>query len=143
MRFFLAFVFLSTCFSINAQTKKASTAKTSVTAVSSIAAGKAVYTQYCVTCHQANGGGVPNLNPPLIKTSQVLGEKTKLINILLKGLDTHEEINGDTYENVMPSQSFLTDKQIADVLTYVRNSFGNKASAVVAADVKTARAKIK
>jgi len=104
----------------------------------SFTAGAAVYAQSCVACHQADGGGVQDLNAPLIKTSYVLGNKTRLINVLLKGLKG-VEINGEKYSNVMPSHSFLNDKQIADVLTYVRNSFGNKASAVTRTEVAAAR----
>jgi mono/diheme cytochrome c family protein len=57
---------------------------------------------------------------------------------LLKGI-SGVEVNGEKYSNVMPSQSFLTDKQLADVLTYVRNSFGNKASAVRPAEITAVR----
>ncbi|MFD2145432.1 c-type cytochrome [Mucilaginibacter antarcticus] len=81
---------------------------------------------------------VQDLNAPLIKTNYVLGNKTRLISVLLKGLKG-VEINGEKYSNVMPSHSFLTDKQIANVLTYVRNSFGNKASAVTYAEVALIR----
>lgn len=102
--------------------------------------GQVTYSQSCVSCHQPDGYGVQNMNPPLIKTSYVLGDKTRLINILLKGL-SHQEIDGNMYQNVMPSHDFLTDQQIADVLTYVRNSFGNKASAVTEPEVKVQRAK--
>src|SRR5476651_2494272 len=105
----------------------------------SIAAGQKVYTLYCVTCHQMDGGGVQNMNPPLIKTTYVLGDKGKMIKIVLNGFADNVEINGNTYSNTMPSLSILKDQEIADVLTYVRNSFGNKASAVKAADVKKAR----
>ena len=83
------------------------------------------------------------MNPPLTKTKQVLGNKTQLINIILIGLDEEMKINGETYFNPMPSQPHLKDQEIADVLTYVRNSFGNKASLVTTAEVKAARAKIK
>ena len=104
----------------------------------SITRGKAVYGTYCISCHQADGGGVPNLNAPLIHTSQVLGNKTQLINIILKGMQG-VDIDGESYSNVMPPASHLSDEQIADVLTYIRNSFGNKASAVTLADVKAVR----
>ena len=107
---------------------------------SSIAAGKKVYTLYCVSCHQLDGGGVQNLNPPLIKTTYVLGNKGKLAKIVLNGFNDNVEIDGNTYSNTMPPLNILKDQEIADVLTYVRNSFGNKASAVTAADVKKARA---
>lgn len=106
--------------------------------------GKKVYTQFCVSCHQIDGGGVPGLNPPLEKTSYVTGSKTKLIRVVLKGLDTHEEIDGETYTNVMPPLGKqLTDQQISDVLTFIRNSFGNKAVPVTVGDVKYVRARTK
>jgi mono/diheme cytochrome c family protein len=103
-----------------------------------LAAGKAVYTQNCLSCHQADGGGVDGLNPPLIKTDYVLGDKTRLINVLLNGLKG-VDIGGEDYHNAMPAQTQLTDQQMADVLTFVRNSFGNKASAVTAGEVKAVR----
>ena len=69
------------------------------------------------------------MNPPLEKTSYVLGSKTKLIRVVLKGLNTHEEIDGESYSNVMAPFNFLTDLQISDVLTYIRNSFGKSTQA--------------
>jgi|SRR5688572_10206709 len=105
--------------------------------------GKKVYIQYCVACHQVDGGGVPGLNPPLEKTSYILGSKTKLIKVILKGMNTHEEIDGETYSNIMAPFNYLTDQQISDVLTYVRNSFGNKATAITPGDVKYVRARTK
>jgi mono/diheme cytochrome c family protein len=104
----------------------------------SIEKGKLVYEQYCLTCHQVDGSGVPNLNPPLIKTSLVLGDKKKIIGIVLKGLND-VEVNGETYSNPMPPFDFMSDEEIADVLTYVRNSFTNKGTAVTAAEVKANR----
>ena len=101
--------------------------------------GKKVYTQYCAACHQVDGGGVPGLNPPLERTTHVLGSKTKLIRIILKGMNTHEEIDGETYSNVMAPHNHLTNQQISDVLTYIRNSFGNKATAITPGDVKYVR----
>ncbi|HEX3168125.1 MAG TPA: c-type cytochrome [Chitinophagaceae bacterium] len=105
--------------------------------------GKKVYIQYCMACHQVDGSGVPGLNPPLEKTPHVLGSKTKLIKIILKGMDTHEEIDGEIYSNVMAPHNHLTDQQIADVLTYVRNSFGNMAIAITPGDVKYVRERTK
>jgi len=106
----------------------------------SIANGQVVYTQNCATCHQVDGHGVQNMNPPLIQTNYVLGDKTKLIKIVLNGFNEDVEINGNSYSNTMPSHDFLKDQQIADVLTYIRNSFTNKASAVSAVMVKNLRA---
>src|SRR5689334_4446514 len=120
---------------------------TSITAVAQDAVkasaerGKKVYENTCLACHQVNGGGVPGMNPPLKKTKYILGDKKTLIDIVLKGLDKEIEVNGETYSNTMPSFAMLSDKEIADVLTYVRNSFGNKASQVKEADVKKLRDK--
>jgi mono/diheme cytochrome c family protein len=108
-----------------------------------LAAGKKVYETYCLVCHQADGSGVPKMNPPLAKTTYVVGDKTKLVGVILKGMKEEVEINGEFYENVMAAHDYLTDQEIADVTTYIRNSFGNKASIITAAEVKGIRAKTK
>jgi mono/diheme cytochrome c family protein len=110
-----------------------------------IARGKTVYENTCLACHQPDGSGVPNMNPPLVKTKWVLGDKKALAKIVLKGLQGGEiDIEGDKFHNPMPPlESVLKDQEIADVLTYVRNSFGNKASLVTVAEVKALRAKLK
>jgi len=111
--------------------------------LASLDRGKLVYTQQCLTCHQADAGGVPNMTPPLIKTKWVLGDKTTLVQVVLKGMTGNIDVDGDRYHNVMAPHSELSDQQIADVLTYVRNNFGNKARAVTAAEVKAIRAQTK
>ena len=127
-----------------AQTKKPAVSATKTAAVNaSMDRGKQVYLEQCLACHQADAGGVQNMNPPLVKTKWILGDKTTLVQVVLKGMTGEVDINGDTYHNVMAPHSDLTDQQIADVLTYVRNNFGNKASAVTAAEVKMIRAKTK
>jgi mono/diheme cytochrome c family protein len=110
---------------------------------SSIARGNVLYKQICATCHQADGSGVPRMNPPLIKTQYVLGDPTRLIKVVLLGLNEEVEIEGEYYSNPMPPQAQLKDQEIADVLTFIRNSFGNKAAAITAAQVKKVRASVK
>lgn len=105
-------------------------------------AGKAVYEQYCMTCHQANGKGVSGLNPPLIGTDYVTGDKHRLIDIILQGSNVGLEVNGMVYSNAMPAHSFLSDQAIADVLSYIRNSFGNQADTITVAEVNNARASL-
>lgn len=124
-----------------AQQKKTINKTTTAVIKSSIADGELVYTQFCVSCHLPDGGGVQNMNPPLFKTSWVNGDKARLVTTVLGGM-SQQEIDGERYNNVMPSFIYLTDKQVADVLTYVRNSFGNKKTAVTVADVKPVRAKM-
>lgn len=80
------------------------------------------------------------MNPPLIKTSYVTGDRTRLIKVVLNGFMQPVDIDGESYSNNMPPHNFLKDQEIADVLTYVRNNFGNKGTAVTIAQVKTARA---
>ena len=105
----------------------------------SITRGKQVYLEQCLACHQADALGVSGMNPPLVKTKFVLGDKATLVKIVLNGM-TGIEVDGEDYHGVMAPHADLTDQQIADVLTYVRNSFGNKAKAVTAAEVKGIRA---
>ena len=132
------FLFSVVAIALMSQTKKpAAPAQGGIQA--SMTRGKQVYLTQCLACHQAAASGVPNMNPPLIKTKQVLGDKVALIKIVLNGLQG-VEIDGDNFNGVMAPHPDLTDQEIADVLTYVRNSFGNKASAVTAAQVKTVRA---
>jgi len=107
----------------------------------SVERGKKVYDNTCLACHQVNGSGVPGMNPPLKKSKWVQGDKKTLINVVLKGLDEEIEVNDETYSNVMPAFANLSDQEIADVLTYVRNNFGNKASQIMEADVKKLRDK--
>jgi mono/diheme cytochrome c family protein len=146
MRVLVFLCFLIPCL-LKAQTKKPATKSTTSTSStslkSSLARGETIYKKICLTCHQVDGSGVPNLNPPLIQTKWVLGSKTILVKQVVKGSNGTVEIDGDTFRNTMPPQPKLTDQEIADVLTYVRNSFGNKASQVSPAEVKSIRAKLK
>ena len=125
---------------VSSQTVKKTITQTSQKSLqASIERGKSVYLKTCITCHQADGYGVPRLNPPLSKTEYVVGDKTRLIKIILNGLNEEIEIDGEYYSNPMPPLNTLSDQEIADVLTYVRNNFQNKASAVTASQVKAVR----
>ncbi len=104
-----------------------------------MARGKKLYQQQCLTCHQVDGTGVMNMNPPLVKTTFVLGDKATLIKTVVNGLTKPLTIDDNEYHNVMPPHTTMTDQEVADVLTFVRRSFGNKATPITAADVKAAR----
>ncbi|MFB0495926.1 mono/diheme cytochrome c family protein [Mucilaginibacter sp. OAE612] len=142
-KYLLTFLFAFSCFQLMAQVKNRAKSKAKPVAglAVSMANGKAIYINHCLTCHQADGGGVPNMNPPLIKTSYVTGDHTQLIKVVLNGFSENIDIDGESYSNVMPAHDFLKDREIADVLTYVRKSFGNKGGAITAAQVKAVRAK--
>jgi len=110
----------------------------------SAARGKTVYLQRCMVCHQADGGGVPKLNAPLDGASSVNGTNiAKLVKNIVKGFNDRVEIDGEFYENAMPAAADLTDQQIADVLTFIRNSWTNKAGPVTTLQVKQTRSKLK
>jgi mono/diheme cytochrome c family protein len=106
--------------------------------------GKIIYEQTCLPCHQADAGGVPGMNPPLRKSPYVQGAAARLIGIVLQGLNDGVEIDGETYSNPMPSFStVLKDQEIADVLSYLRNNFGNKAGPISQSQVSRTRQTLK
>ena len=110
----------------------------------SVARGKTVYLQRCMVCHQADGGGVPKLNAPLDGSSAVNGsDVSKLIKYIVKGFADRVEIDGELYSNAMPAAADLTDQQIADVLTFIRSNWSNKAGPVTSLQVKQTRSKLK
>ncbi|WP_372935320.1 c-type cytochrome [Mariniphaga sediminis] len=101
--------------------------------------GKKVYDAVCLACHMADGSGVPGMFPPLAQTDWVLEDKERLIHITLEGLSGKIIVNGEEYNSIMPPNSHLSDKQIADVLTYIRQSFGNDASEITIEEVQKVR----
>ena len=106
-------------------------------------AGKEIYRTNCLGCHMEDAMGVPSLNPPLIGSELLLKEKTKAIRIILRGSAELKDEPNKNYKNVMAALSNLTDQEIADVLTFTRNSFGNKAPAITPEEVKNERVKLK
>ncbi|GAB2781495.1 GDSL-type esterase/lipase family protein [Rhabdobacter roseus] len=107
--------------------------------------GKTLYNKegFCATCHQADGTGLSASGfPPLANTKWVSGNEERLIKVALKGLLGPLEVNGTKYAGQVPMTPFgglLNDQEIAAVLTYVRNSFGNKAPAIMPEQVKKVR----
>ena len=98
----------------------------------------------CMACHGAEGQGTPNLAPPLAGSDWVMGPVENLIRIQLRGLQGPITVSGVEYKLVAPMvpQAFQTDEQIAAVLTFVRNSWGNKASPVTPEQVKVFRGEV-
>ncbi|MEQ1851108.1 MAG: cytochrome c [Chthoniobacteraceae bacterium] len=97
----------------------------------SMAAGKGVYMATCFACHQATGMGVPGAFPPLVGTPYVSEDPRRLVAIVLKGIVGAMTVDGKVYATGMPNPMLTfpqlkEDKNVADVLNYVRNSFGNK-----------------
>jgi len=102
--------------------------------------GKIVYTRVCLPCHQADGSGVPGMHPPLAGSDLAQGDDDELIKIVLNGLRGEIEVKGEKYNGSMAPLSYLSDQEIADVLTYVRSNFGNSAPAIKPDEVASVRA---
>ena len=102
--------------------------------------GAAVYARTCIACHQPTGLGLPPVFPPLANAPIVAGNPELPVKFILQGLMGPITVNGMTYNSMMPPVAGVSDADIADVLTYVRQSFGNKANAVTADQVKAIRA---
>ena len=102
--------------------------------------GKAVYMQTCFVCHQPDGLGVPAQIPPLAKSDFLAGlTKDDYIRGVLLGRSGQIVVNGKAYNGTMIPLNYLTDEQVANVLTYVRNSFGNNGDAVAVQEVARIR----
>jgi len=99
--------------------------------------GQNVYATYCMSCHMENGEGLENAFPSLVKTGN-LNDKNRLVKIILQGMRGPITVKGMKYESEMAGVD-LTDKEVADVINYIRNSWGNKAPTMQASEVVVAK----
>ena len=97
----------------------------------SIERGKDLYTTYCQNCHMADGNGQAGAFPPLAKADYMKKPAKVLIGVILNGQTGEVAVNGVNYNNPMPAQNYLTDEQIADILNYAKNSWGNKSTIAI------------
>lgn len=100
-----------------------------------IASGKSLYNKTCFACHQANGEGIPNAFPPLANSDYLNADVKRAISVIVNGKSGEIEVNGKTYNSVMTKQT-LTDTEVADVLTYVYNTWGNNKTNVKVSTVQ-------
>jgi mono/diheme cytochrome c family protein len=104
--------------------------------------GKQVYFSLCYACHQSDGRGLRGAFPPLARSDFLLADRERAIRIVLKGLAGPVTVNGFTITSAMPPQeAVLTDTQVADVLTFVYNAWGNQGEPFRAHHVKAIRDK--
>lgn len=119
------------------------TAATTTTPASTASAGEMLYQQRCITCHQATGEGLPGTYPPLAGSEYATAADPGVAaRIVIHGIQGPIVIRGQSFNNLMPPYGVgveMSDEEIAQLLTYVRSSFGNAASAVTAAQVAEAR----
>ncbi len=103
-------------------------------------AGEQKFVGTCAACHQKDGNGLPNVFPPLAKSDYLMADKKRSINVVLNGLSGPVTVNGANYNSMMPPMGAqLSDDDIANILTYVRNAWGNKGEPVMADEVKAVR----
>jgi nitrite reductase (NO-forming) len=102
--------------------------------------GSVLYKANCVGCHQLDGQGILRIFPPLARSDYLMADKSRAIDIVLNGRSGPLEVSGQSYDGVMPAMGHLKDEEIARVLTYVLNSWGNKGGFISAADVAVVRA---
>jgi len=118
----------------------AAAAKGTLTLQDQIHAGQQLFAGTCSVCHQGNGAGLPGVFPPLAKSDFLAADPQRAVKIVLQGLNGKVKVNGHDYDSVMPAMNQLNDDEVANILTYVLNSWGNPGGQISTADVKKARA---
>lgn len=116
MKLFLFSLFLTLPFSCMSQNN---------TLKQSIERGSEIYTDFCMTCHLPNGEGLENVYPPLAKSDYLMKNREASIRGIKYGLKGEIIVNGKTYNSVMVAMG-LSDDEVADVMNYITNSWGNK-----------------
>ena len=98
--------------------------------------GAQIFASSCSSCHQSNGQGSGRLYPPLAGSEWVVGESDILIRIVMHGIKGKITVKGQTYDNIMsPWGGILSSEEMANLLTYIRSSWGNSASPISVDDV--------
>ncbi|MDP2316358.1 MAG: copper-containing nitrite reductase [Pseudomonadota bacterium] len=105
-----------------------------------VKAGEALFAGTCSTCHQADGKGLEGVFPPLAGSDYLLADKQRAIGVVINGLNGPVTVNGKDYTSVMPPMSQLNADEVANILTYVLNAWGNDGGVVSAAEVTSVRA---
>lgn len=103
--------------------------------------GRKVFMETCYACHQPNGEGLPDAFPPLAKSDYLMADADRSVRALIQGLTGPIEVNGKKWDSSMPTFDF-TDEQIANVLTFVRNNFGNQGDSITPDRVRQIRAQL-
>jgi mono/diheme cytochrome c family protein len=101
--------------------------------------GKQLYNQHCLPCHQADGNGVPGMFPPLTDPDWIDGDNNRLISIVIHGLDEEIVVKGEHYNTIMAPLPYLSDREVTDVLNYVRRKFGTSLNEITLEEVRKLR----
>jgi cytochrome c551 len=100
--------------------------------------GKLLYTQYCANCHQADGSGLGKLIPPISASHRVKSDNSSVICIIKYGMEGAVEVNGVQYDGKMPANFKLTNLEIAEISTFIGNSWKNSIGIVTSNEVEKA-----
>ncbi len=104
-----------------------------------IDAGKALFAGTCATCHQPDGRGIAGVFPPLAKSDYIASDPKRMASVILHGLQGPVKVNGTDYNSIMPPMTQLTDDEVANISTYVLNSWGNPGGKISNAEVSEIR----
>lgn len=130
---FLAAASLLTTVAVAAETAKPDAA--------TMERGKAVYSRTCIACHQPTGAGLPPVFPPLAGSEWIAKGASIAVRNIIHGMQGEVTVKGVKYNSMMPPVAGVSDKDIADVVTYVNNSFGNSGPVVTEAEVAAIKKK--
>jgi mono/diheme cytochrome c family protein len=99
------------------------------------ARGKDMYEEHCITCHQEDGTGIPGVFPPVAQSDYLYNNQVASIKAMKFGQEGEITVNGTSYNTAMPAAG-LSDAEIADVLNYIQNSWGNKGEMILPQDIE-------
>lgn len=122
-------------------TATAAAARGNLTVQEQINAGKALFNGTCSVCHQANGAGLGGVFPPLAKSDYLNADPKRAAGAVIHGLAGKVMVNGKEYDSVMPPMNQLNDDEVANIMTYVLNSWDNQGGRLTSDEVKAIRAK--
>lgn len=106
------------------------------------APGAVAYTRYCASCHLPGGQGDGNRFPPVFGSEWVSGSKTRLIELVLKGMSGPIKVRGKSYDGVMPAHAFLSNEQVSEILTYIRTRMNHGGTPISAEEVEAVRSQL-
>jgi mono/diheme cytochrome c family protein len=118
------FLILTSCNSNEKKTTDALKTQEPLQLEMSITRGKIIYSDMCITCHMANGKGIPRAFPPLADSDYLREYQTESIKAVKRGMSGEIVVNGLSYNSVM-SPLGLSDDEVADVMNYINNSWNN------------------
>src|SRR6187402_2636319 len=125
------------------ETAAKASASGTLTKEQQVKAGEVLFKGTCSACHQDTGAGIPNVFPPLAKSDYLLADRKRAIGVVLNGLTGPVNVNGAHFNSVMPPMSQLNDDEVANILTFALNSWGNNGGQVSAKEVTEIRATTK